>query len=272
VSTKTVFINRIGTTIGAEKMFFTNPVKRFLYIFANKIIAKMSDYVIFQCHYMAKDYLEQTKVTPKQYSVIYNPVKIDHIKNLAREENTEKYTFVAVGRLNPQKDYENLINACALLKNKTSDFSVAILGQGNLFQKLEKLIQKLGLEKNVFLLGYKSNPYSYINNSNYLVSSSLYEGFSNVIIESLCLGKPVIATDCPGGNAEVISNGANGWLCEYKNSEALANMMWFTLQHSVSLSRNEISKKSASLFSDDLIFDQYLKVIHNNYKYKNSLF
>jgi glycosyltransferase involved in cell wall biosynthesis len=272
VSTKTVFINRIGNTIGAEKMFFTNPVKRFLYIFANKIIAKMSDYVIFQCHYMAKDYLEQTKVTPKQYSVIYNPVKIDHIKNLAREENTEKYTFVAVGRLNPQKDYENLINACALLKNKTSDFSVAILGQGNLFQKLEKLIQKLGLEKNVFLLGYKSNPYSYINNSNYLVSSSLYEGFSNVIIESLCLGKPVIATDCPGGNAEVISNGANGWLCEYKNSEALANMMWFTLQHSVSLSRNEISKKSASLFSDDLIFDQYLKVIHNNYKYKNSLF
>jgi N-acetylgalactosamine-N,N'-diacetylbacillosaminyl-diphospho-undecaprenol 4-alpha-N-acetylgalactosaminyltransferase len=129
------------------------------------------------------------------------------------------------GRLNPQKDYDNLINACAILKKQTSNFSLAILGQGNLFNQLEALIQKFGLEKNVFLLGYKANPYTYILNSNYLVSSSLYEGFSNVIIESLCLGKPVVATNCPGGNAEVITNGVNGWLCEFKNPEALAKAM-----------------------------------------------
>jgi len=263
VSKKTIFINRIGNTIGAEKLLFTNPVKRFFYIFANKIIAKMSDHVIFQCHYMAKDYREQTKVTPKQYSVIYNPVKINHIKKLAQEEITEKYTFVAVGRLNPQKDYENLINACAILIKQTSNFSLAILGQGNLIKKLEALIQKLGLEKNVFLLGHKSNPYSYIINANYLVSSSLYEGFSNVIIESLCLGKPVIATDCPGGNAEVITNGVNGWLCEYKNSEALANVMLHSLHHNVTLSTEVVSKSSADLYSDDLIFNLYEKVILN---------
>lgn len=264
VSKKTIFINRIGNTIGAEKLLFRNTTKRFFYIFANQIIAKMSNHVIFQCHYMAKDYLEQTKVTPKQYSVIYNPVQIDHIKKLAQNSISDNYTFVAVGRLNAQKDYENLISACALLKNKTADFSVAILGQGDLQEKLADLIQTLELEKNVFLLGHKSNPYSYIENSKYLISSSLYEGFSNVIIESLCLGKPVIATNCPGGNAEVITNGANGWLCEYKNSEALANIMWHALQHSVTLSKDEISKKSASLFSDDLIFEQYIKVIHKS--------
>jgi glycosyltransferase involved in cell wall biosynthesis len=264
VSKKTILINRIGNTIGAEKLLFRNPIKRFFYIFANQIIAKMSNHVIFQCHYMAKDYLEQTKVTPKKYSVIYNPVQIDHVKKLAQNSISENYTFVAVGRLNAQKDYENLISACAILKNKTSDFSLVILGQGDLQEKLADLIQTLELGKNVFLLGHKSNPYSYIENSKYLISSSLYEGFSNVIIESLCLGKPVIATNCPGGNAEVITNGANGWLCEYKNSEALANTMWHALHHSVTLSNDEISKNSASLFSDDLIFDQYIKVIHNN--------
>jgi len=242
---------------------FTNPVKRFLYIFANKIIAKMSNHVIFQCHYMAKDYMQQTKVTPKQYSVIYNPVKINHINKLANEEITEKYTFVAVGRLNPQKDYENLINACALLKKQTSDFSLAILGQGNLQQNLEILVKELDLKEHVFLLGHKSNPYSYIIKAYYLVSSSLYEGFSNVIIESLCLGKPVIATDCPGGNAEVITNGVNGWLCEYKNAEALANVMLHALDHNVTFSSEVISKSSADLYSDDLIFNLYEKVIRN---------
>lgn len=261
VSKKTVFINRIGNTIGAEKLLYTNPLKRFLYVFANKIIAKMSNHIIFQCHYMVKDYLEQTKITPKHYSVIYNPVKISTIKKMAQDEITEKYTFVAVGRLNPQKDYENLINACALLKKQTSDFSLAILGEGNLNQKLKAQIQKLRLENHVFLLGHKSNPYSYISNANYLVSSSLYEGFSNVIIESLCLGKPVIATDCPGGNAEVIINGANGWLCEYKNPDALANVMLHSLYHNVTLSNEVISKNSAVLYSDDLIFNEYEKVI-----------
>jgi glycosyltransferase involved in cell wall biosynthesis len=260
VSKKTIFINRIGNTIGAEKLLFPNPLKRFFYIFANKIIAKMSDHVIFQCHYMQKDYIEQTKINPKLYSVIYNPVKIDHIKKLAKAENFEKFTFVAVGRLNPQKDYENLISACALLKNKTADFSVAILGQGDLQEKLTDLIQTLELEKNVFLLGHKSNPYSYIKNSKYLISSSLYEGFSNVIIESLCLGKPVIATDCPGGNAEVITNGANGWLCEYKNSEALAKVMLASLNKKVKMTDYEISNYGAKLFSDDTIFMHYVKV------------
>ncbi len=263
VSKKTIFINRIGNTIGAEKLLFTNPLKRFFYIFANKIIAKRSNHVIFQCHYMAKDYMEQTNYTPKNYSVIYNPVKINHIIKLSQEEISKKYTFVAVGRLNPQKDYENLINACSILIKKTSNFSLAILGQGNLFEKLEALIHKLGLEKNVFLLGHKANPYSYIINSNYLVSSSLYEGFSNVIIESLCLGKPVIATDCPGGNAEVITNGVNGWLCEYKNSEALAKVMLCSLNQKVTLSNEVISKNSGDLYSDDFIFNLYEKVIHN---------
>jgi glycosyltransferase involved in cell wall biosynthesis len=105
---------------------------------------------------MAKDYLEQTKVTPKKYSVIYNPVQIDHVKKLAQNSISENYTFVAVGRLNAQKDYENLISACAILKNKTSDFSLVILGQGDLQEKLADLIQTLELGKNVFLLGHKS--------------------------------------------------------------------------------------------------------------------
>jgi glycosyltransferase involved in cell wall biosynthesis len=261
VSKKSFFINRIGNTIGAEKLLFSNPIKRFLYVFANQIIAKMSDHVIFQCHYMAKDYINETKIEPKFFSVIYNPVKINHIKILAQEKINEKYTFVAVGRLNPQKDYDNLIKACAILKEKNPDFTLAILGQGNLQAKLEARIEELHLQQQVFLLGHKKNPYPYIQNSKYLVSSSLYEGFSNVIIESLCLGKPVIATDCPGGNAEVLTHGLNGWLCEYKNPLALAEVMDLALENSLAYSSEIISNNNALLYSHNLIFNQYENIL-----------
>ncbi|NRT15111.1 glycosyltransferase involved in cell wall biosynthesis [Flavobacterium sp. 28A] len=257
----TVIINRIGNTIGAEKLLFKNSIKRFLYIFANKIIAKMSDHVIFQCNYMAADYCKETKVTPKHFSIIYNPVKIDHVIDLASKEIAHRYTFVAVGRLNPQKDYKTLIQAAAILKQRKYEFSVAILGDGNLKADLQHQIEKANLQNEVFLLGHQANPYPYIKTASYLVSSSLYEGFSNVIIESLCLGTPVVATNCPGGNAEVINDGNNGWLCDIKDSEALANTMLNAMQNEVKDSKKDIMQKSRLIFSDDLIFAQYEIVI-----------
>lgn len=263
ISKKTSIINRIGNTIGAEKLLLANPIKRFLYIRANRIIAKMSNHVIFQCHYMAKDYIKETKYTPKQYSVIYNPVQINHIKKMADEKTQRDYTFVAVGRLNPQKDYETLIKACRILKQRNIEFSLAILGDGTLKQKLELLILELDLRENVFLLGHQSNPYPYVFQSNYLVSSSLYEGFSNVIIEAFCLGKPVVATDCPGGNAEVVRQGQNGWLCEYQNPEALADALLKGLLQDVQMSAEQIANFGAELFSDDFIFDCYESIIRS---------
>ncbi|TBX66363.1 glycosyltransferase [Flavobacterium silvisoli] len=258
---RTVIINRIGNTIGAEKLLFTNALKRSLYIWANKIIAKKSDHVIFQCHYMAEDYIRETGVQPVSSSVIYNPVKIAHIQKLALQPVDKQYAFVAVGRLNTQKDYPTLIRACELLMKRGCVFTLAILGQGNLKKELEHQIQECGLENHVFLLGHQSNPYHYIQQSSYLVSSSLYEGFSNVIIEAFCLGKPVIATDCPGGNAEVIQHGHNGWLCQFQNPEALAETLYNGLQQNVQMTAAQIAQYGAERFSDDIIFGSYEVII-----------
>ena len=49
--------------------------------------------------------------------------------------------------------------------------------------------------------------------------TSLYEGFSNVILESLALKTPVVATDSPGGNREIILNSENGFLAKTGNSD-----------------------------------------------------
>ncbi|MFN3640712.1 MAG: glycosyltransferase, partial [Flavobacterium sp.] len=196
---KTIVINRLGNTIGAEKQLIKNPIKRTLYIYINRFKAIHSDHIIFQCQYMAADFIRETAYTPKKYDIIYNPVNVVSIQKAAEELVDTSFSFVAVGRLHPQKDYPTLLEACAILKQRHPDFTLAIIGEGMEKEQLLQQTKELQLEQHVFFLGHQSNPYPYMKQVKLLVSSSRYEGFSNVIIESLCLGTPVIATDSPGG-------------------------------------------------------------------------
>lgn len=264
VSRKTIFINRIGNTIGAEKLLFKNTLKRYLYIQANKFIAKNSNHVIFQCNYMAKDHRKETGVIPKTFSIIYNPVQVDNVKRLADNIVNDKFTFIAVGRLNTQKGYQILITACAILKDSGKEFNLAIIGDGNLQESLQKQIEELQLKEYITLMGFNANPYPYMKQAAYVVSSSLYEGFSNVIIESLCLGTPVIATNCPGGNAEVIKEGENGRLCIVHDASNLAAVMEKSLEQNVVFSTEEIAANAQAIFNSDIIFKQYENILNRH--------
>tara|TARA_B100000900_G_C20596060_1_gene723467 strand:+ start:191 stop:1285 length:1095 start_codon:yes stop_codon:yes gene_type:complete len=266
LSKKIIIINRIGNTIGAEKLLFKNKLKQNLYVLANKIIAKMSDHVVFQCNYMKDDYIRETKIKIKNYSVIYNPVLTDVIDLKSKKKTLKKHNFIAVGRLSPQKDYATLIESCSILKAKGIKFNLLILGEGSLRKKLENNIKNLGLEKHVFLLGHVANPYPYFIQADYLVSSSIYEGFSNVIIEALCLGVPVIVTNCPGGNAEIITSGKNGFLCKVGDPFDLANTLIKGIESKNIFNKAEIRENALRKFSVEIIFNKYLRLLKKHYK------
>jgi glycosyltransferase involved in cell wall biosynthesis len=257
-----ICINRSGNTIGAEKLLFKNPIKRKLYLFANWLSGKNSNHLIFQCQYMANDYSKETGLKSKKYSIIYNPVLVEKVERLSHEKIEIKYTFIAVGRLDTQKDYKTLLAGCALLKAKNPNFTLGIIGDGSLKEDLQSEIKELQLEKNVFLLGLHTNPYPFMKQARYLVSSSLYEGFSNVIIESLCIGTPVIATNCPGGNAEVIEHGKNGWLCKVQDPADLAEIMEKGLIQSVEFDNKTIAENAQSIFNSEIIFKKYEAVLN----------
>ncbi|WP_438969487.1 glycosyltransferase [Nonlabens sp.] len=261
ISNAITIINRLGNTIGAEKKLFTNSIKRYLYILANKRIAKKSDKLIFQCNYMKEDFIKETNCIPKESYVIYNPVNVERISALSKKPVFHSsFDFVAVGRLNPQKDYFTLLNACALLKNKQIAFKLAILGEGNLRDTMQDVIDKKELNKNVFLLGHQPNPYPLMKSAKFLISSSLYEGFSNVIIESLCLGTPILASDCPGGNSETIDI-SNGRLFPLKNQEALTQLMIDSLNKNSIFNKNELMKNARKKYQLKTIVSQYKNII-----------
>ena len=106
--------------------------------------------------------------------------------------------LVALGRLTPQKSFDRLLKACAMLQQDGYAFSLRILGEGPERQNLEDMIQDLHLKDSVSLMGFQSNPYPYIDSADLVVCSSVYEGLSTVATEALILGKPIVTTPCTG--------------------------------------------------------------------------
>ena len=260
----TILMNRIGNTIGAEKNLYQNHIKRYLFIKANKTISKKSDHIIFQCNYMAKDYMHETGIKPSEYSIIYNPVDIEKIGEKSKASLQKSYDFIAVGRLNPQKDYFTMILGFAQVLKAHPTLQLGIIGKGNLKEELEKIIKELKLQENIHLLGYISNPYPYIKQARFLISSSLYEGFSNVIIEALCLGTPVLATNCPGGNKETIKEDRNGNFFKVGDSKSLATVVNLSLKNETSFNRIIIAEEAEKTYNKKKIVAQYKTIFMEN--------
>lgn len=127
--------------------------------------------------------------------------------------------ILAVGRLNIAKDYPNLLNAIALLKEQRQDFMVVIVGDGPLKQELIILTKSLKVESFVAFVGVRRDIPALMSASDVFVLPSAWEGFGLVVAEAMACERIVVATDC-GGVREVI--GSCGFLIEPKSPTALA--------------------------------------------------
>lgn len=137
-----------------------------------------------------------------------------------------KKIFAAVGRLEPQKNFPMLIRAFSEFHKEEKDYQLIIYGEGKERTNLEKFIKQLNLEDAVFLPGRNKDVLNAINDSAAFILSSDYEGMPNALIEAICMGMPVISTDCPsGGPRELIHNGENGLLIDVNSVEDMKKAM-----------------------------------------------
>ena len=152
--------------------------------------------------------------------VIYNVVNGERIIELSKEEsnvllNSNELNLVSVGRLHEMKGYDRLIDTIYKLKGDGifDNVKLRIYGDGPLFETLNQKISDLELTNDIFLMGSVMNPYKYIKNSDLFILSSIYEPFGLVIVESLTLGVPVLAT-LNSATDKLISNDYNGLIVE----------------------------------------------------------
>ena len=161
---------------------------------------------------------------------IWNPIDCARIAHFAQQrlEPAERWAkenpgfrIVCVGRIDPQKDPDLLLDACVLLRKKGRAFSLAFVGDGWYRPKLQKRITELRLANNVVITGAQANPFPWIASSDALALSSRFEAFALVLAEAMACGTPVVSVNCPTGPAEVLANGAHGLLID-RSAEGLA--------------------------------------------------
>ena len=128
-------------------------------------------------------------------------------------ESADVPTLCAVGRLSSEKNFLHLLRALPKLKKDGIPFRLQLIGEGEERKKLEEYIQRKNLGDCVRLLGWQENPYPYMKAADIIVCSSIYEGLSTVVTESLILGKAVVTTPC-NGMAELLGDSEYGLIAD----------------------------------------------------------
>ena len=219
-----------------------------------KNVLKTFDNIVVISEVVKKALKEDFEITENIYE-IPNSVDVKKIETLSKEkiDLPPKALFTTLGRLDSNKNQILLLKAASLLKKQRDDFEIYLLGEGEERKELEKYIEKNNLKDNVKILGFQENPYPYIKNSVATVLTSLSEGFSLALVESVLLDTPIISTNV-GVAKELIEKYDCGTLINYDEKQ-LSEVMLKYLEN-----KNE-KKKTFSIGNDFNIQTELEKTI-----------
>lgn len=158
---------------------------------------------------------------------IPNPVELPDTwnANMLRGGNDGSRALIAMGRLVPQKGFDLLLKAFALIAARHPAWSLKILGKGALKNQLEAQAESLGLKDRVSFLGALADPFPILRSADLFVFSSRFEGFGNALTEAMACGLPAISFDCPAGPSDIIRHGVDGLLVPPEDVSAFAEAM-----------------------------------------------
>ena len=120
-----------------------------------------------------------------------------------------------------EKAFHHAIKAFAKLSNEFPKLRLKIVGKGSLEKKLKQIAKDYKVDDRVDFEGFQKNLIPYYIHAKATVLTSLFEGFPNVLIESIFLNTPVVAFDCNSGPGEIIKDGINGYLVKYQDVDEL---------------------------------------------------
>lgn len=173
----------------ADLFMYRKQVLRFMYNHADKVIV-MTDYAV-------REMSHRYGIRKEKLIKIPNPLPYMEAHT---EEGTWEYgehTIICVGRLVDVKQHNIAIRAFGTVLKRVPDAKMIILGDGPNKGRLNLLIKRMGLEKDVFLMGFQKNVAYYLQHAKVFLMTSRTEGFGNGMLEAMSLSVPVVAIDNP---------------------------------------------------------------------------
>ena len=195
------------------------------------VASRLSHRVTVNSQAVWNDMVRRDHVDASKLVLIYNGVatgpfeaalsyREDVRRDLGIKGNAK--VMIVIANLIPYKGHSDLIQAAREVINRFPDAIFLLVGEDRGIQKeLEQRVANFGVGQSVRFLGRQDDVPKLLAASDISVLPSHEEGFSNVILESMAAGLPVVATDV-GGNREAILDGITGWLIPHKDPGALA--------------------------------------------------
>ena len=200
-------------------IYFSNIdyLKKKILKFLVNLVYPLSDIIIANSVGIKKGFNNSLS---NKVKVIYPPSLDKLNKSIKKIPKKNVFKAVCFSRLSKEKNLECAIKSFVLIKKK--NISLTIFGDGDLKNNLISLINSLNIKKKVKIRKITKFPQKEMKKFDILISPSFFEGCSNTIIEALNNNLVVIASNCPGGNSEILSNRSSGLLFETNNEYDLS--------------------------------------------------
>ena len=205
-------------------------INNLLYKTAERIMAHWTDAIITMNQ---EDYENAKKFKLKNGGKVYKVhgvgISLSKYDNLVIDRISKRKELglsntdivcISAGDLVPRKNYNIAIKSIYEAANPNLHY--LICGEGPKKEKLELLVSRLGLSKQVHFLGYRNDVKELLAISDFFFFTSLQEGLSRSLMEAMALGLPVIASRIRG-NVDLIEDGKGGFLCDPHSSSQFAS-------------------------------------------------
>ncbi|MCB4790834.1 MAG: glycosyltransferase family 4 protein [Elusimicrobia bacterium] len=245
---------------------------RMLYIFLERVTAKISDKLIAVSKENIEKGLGNNIGLKEQYALIRSGIKIDKYKD--SKGNTEEKkkelnipdgvkVIITIGPFKPQKNLMDFVDVANQVYNAYDKCIFLIVGDGEERKKIEKAINSLNLTDKIKLLGWRRDIPELLNISNLFVMTSLWEGLPRACLEAMCCGLPVVANSVDGLR-DIVANEENGFLSEPGATSRMAENIARLLKNQELA--DKMGKRSKELIGQDFDIDHMVKQQEELYK------
>jgi glycosyltransferase involved in cell wall biosynthesis len=250
----------VNKIIGGIRSSMIDPKK----VFLQKALHRYFHDITVTNNYASLGFLKTNGFNLKKLMVIHNFVENQNILKRRFSYSSTKRTILTVARFEKVKDYYTALQAVKFARNVIPNIEYIIVGWGSNEILIKNYVKELHLGENVQIIIDPPDVYEYYSNADIYLSTSLFEGLSNSILEAMSIGLPIISTNV-GDNEYLVNEGINGFLHPVRNPLSISNSIIElcnndALRYSFSIKSQEIIRKS---FSKELFVKKYLELVNS---------